>query len=310
MKIKHLYYFLVVKNTKSINKAAQKLFISQQHLSRIISSIEDEFHIKLFTRTPTGIELTEKGMFFSTYAEKIVNDYREMQSFFYLDALPVLEQKDNLQGNCQIAFPFFFSLFLNDFIQEFDTLHPGINIRYYEDYGFPSAETLCNPPILHVIVEHGEQIQSLLQQNKGLKSYYIGETSVSFCVNKNSPLASKPILTKEDIDAQKFTIYPQRVDYTLFKNVDILFVSSNIHQHLDSVIHNNSICFVPTYIRSGIEKLYPDVVLRSFELQYDVPIYVIYSDALTLTDADKAVIQFAAQYMQKLSKSVNLLPSE
>ncbi|MBO5139647.1 MAG: LysR family transcriptional regulator, partial [Peptococcaceae bacterium] len=124
MKIEHLYYFLVIANTNSINKAAQKLFISQQHLSRIVNTLEEDLHIKLLHRTASGIELTEKGKIFSQFAEKIVNDYREMQSYFYLDALPTIEQEADIHGNCQIAFPFFFSMFLNDFIKKLQKIHP------------------------------------------------------------------------------------------------------------------------------------------------------------------------------------------
>ena len=43
MRVEYLYYFLVVSETKSLNKAANKLFISQQQLSRIVSSLENEF---------------------------------------------------------------------------------------------------------------------------------------------------------------------------------------------------------------------------------------------------------------------------
>ena len=82
MKIEHLYYFLVIANTKSINKAACKLYLSQQHLSRIVTNLENELHIQLLKRSPAGIELTEKGEVFSQFAEKIVNDYREMQTHF------------------------------------------------------------------------------------------------------------------------------------------------------------------------------------------------------------------------------------
>lgn len=306
MKIEHLYYFLVTSNTDSINKAAQKLFISQQHLSRIIHGLEEDLHIKLLHRTASGIELTEKGKIFAQFAEKIVNDYREMQSYFYLDALPVPKQTDNLHGKCRIAFPFFFSLFLNDFIKELHQIHPGITIRYFEDSGNYTANTLYNSNMLHVVVETTEQIQDLLNDSQ-FTSHYIGETGVSFCVNRNSALALKPALSQSDIDTQLVTCYPQKTDNGLLKNANILFISSNIYQHLDSVVHNGSICFAPSYIQTGIQTQYPDIVLLPFEHQFTVPIYMVYNKGLDLTDSDKAVVQFAARYMQKLSKPTNSL---
>lgn len=305
MKIEHLYYFLVIANTKSINKAANKLFLSQQHLSRIIHTLEEDLHIQLLYRTSTGIELTEKGNVFLQFAEKIVNDYREMQSYFYLDALPALEQNTNIQGNCQIAFPFFFSMFLNDFIKGLHKIHPGITIRYFEDSGDYSAQALRNSNMLHVVVEAAEQIPDLFHEDSGLTSYYVGDTSVSVCVNRNSPLASKPCISQTDLDAQLVTCYPQNASNTLLKNSNILFISSNISQHLDSVVNNNSICIVASYIQPGIERLYPDVILLPFEKQFTVPIYIMHNRDLQLSNSDKAVLQFAAKYMQKLNQVAN-----
>ncbi len=310
MKIEHLYYFLVVANTNSINKAAQKLFISQQHLSRIMNGLEEDLHIQLLRRTSTGIELTEKGKVFSQFAEKIVNNYQEMQSYFYLDALPAPEHTEEILGSARIAFPFFFSLFLNDFMKGLHQIHPGVTLRYFEDSGDYQAESLRNSNMLHVVVEHAEQLQNVLHDDSELTAYYIGETGVSFCVNRQSPLAQKPILSQTDINTQLITCYPQMTYNQLLKDANVLFVSSNIYQHLDSVVHNGSICFAPSYIQTGIQKQYPDIVMLPFERQYTVPIYIVHNKNMLLTDADKAVIRYAAQYMQELSKAANPLSGQ
>ena len=308
MKIEHLYYFLVIANTKSINKASKKLFLSQQHLSRIINALEEELQLKLFHRTSTGIELTDKGKAFSTFAEKIVNDYREMQTYFYMDALPTFEKNTEVHGSCQIAFPFFFSIFLNDFIKKLHEVHPGITIRYFEDTGNYNVETMRNSNMLHVVVEAKENVKSLFDDNAGLSSYYIGETGVSMCVNRKSPLADLPVLSQADLETQLVTAYPQSSSNILLQKANVLFVSSNIYQHLDSVVNNNSVCVVASYIRPGIERLYPDIVLLPFERQFTIPIHIMHTQKHVLTDADKAVIRFTAQYLQQLNNSKNITP--
>jgi DNA-binding transcriptional LysR family regulator len=53
--------FIGIAKHKSIFRAAEELNISQQGLSRIISVIEDELGVKLFTRTTGGVELTDLG---------------------------------------------------------------------------------------------------------------------------------------------------------------------------------------------------------------------------------------------------------
>ena len=61
MEYKQLQVFLKVCETKSITKAAERLFISQQAVSRIIANLESELNARLFIRTPQGVELTDWG---------------------------------------------------------------------------------------------------------------------------------------------------------------------------------------------------------------------------------------------------------
>ncbi len=61
MEYKQLQVFLKVCETKSITKAAERLFISQQAVSRIIANLESELNARLFIRTPQGVELTDCG---------------------------------------------------------------------------------------------------------------------------------------------------------------------------------------------------------------------------------------------------------
>jgi len=61
MNPKFLEYFLRVAEFGSINKAALDLHMSQPALSRHISALEHQMRVKLFTRTPGGVRLTEAG---------------------------------------------------------------------------------------------------------------------------------------------------------------------------------------------------------------------------------------------------------
>ena len=64
MDIKHLEYFRIVCEEKSIHAAARKLFISPQGLGRIIQNMENEFGTSFFTRTKNGVFPTEGGALF------------------------------------------------------------------------------------------------------------------------------------------------------------------------------------------------------------------------------------------------------
>lgn len=72
MKIEHLRYFVEAVRCRSINKAAQKLHISQPTLSSIIKGLEDDLGFRLVDRSPKGIVLTEKGRQVFEDTEKIL----------------------------------------------------------------------------------------------------------------------------------------------------------------------------------------------------------------------------------------------
>ena len=58
---KQLRFFRKICEEKSINRAAQKLFISQQALSKSIAKLEKEVGVPLLVRTPEGVRLTVAG---------------------------------------------------------------------------------------------------------------------------------------------------------------------------------------------------------------------------------------------------------
>lgn len=61
MNVKQLEYFSKTCQFKSINQAAEKLFISQPSLSHSLKTLEDELDVNLFTRSKNGIQLTKEG---------------------------------------------------------------------------------------------------------------------------------------------------------------------------------------------------------------------------------------------------------
>ena len=57
-----LNYIMEIYSCGSINKAAQKMFLSQSTLSSSIRELERELGIKIFKRSNKGIELTDDGI--------------------------------------------------------------------------------------------------------------------------------------------------------------------------------------------------------------------------------------------------------
>lgn len=72
MTLTQLVYAVKIADTKSMNKAASELFVSQPALSGAIRDLEDEIHTKLFIRSNRGIVITTEGEEFLSYARQMV----------------------------------------------------------------------------------------------------------------------------------------------------------------------------------------------------------------------------------------------
>ena len=82
MNIQQLRCAIEVWRCGSISKAAERLYMNQPNLSRVIKSLEEEFNLTIFSRTASGVEITHEGESFLTEAERIVDQSDEFESAF------------------------------------------------------------------------------------------------------------------------------------------------------------------------------------------------------------------------------------
>lgn len=76
MDLRQIENFIEICNQLSITRAAQNMYISQQGMSKSMRSLEHELGVQLFTRTASGITLTEYGREFETSALELESVYR------------------------------------------------------------------------------------------------------------------------------------------------------------------------------------------------------------------------------------------
>ncbi len=76
MDFRKIETFLTVAKTGKYTEAADKLFVSQSSLSKQMSQMEKELGVKLFKKTRNGVELTQAGQDFYSYAHKALPEYQ------------------------------------------------------------------------------------------------------------------------------------------------------------------------------------------------------------------------------------------
>lgn len=85
MTLQQLIYTVKIAETKSMNKAAAALFISQPALSNAVHELEEELQIEIFIRNQRGIIVTTEGENFLSYARQMVEMSQMIKERFASD---------------------------------------------------------------------------------------------------------------------------------------------------------------------------------------------------------------------------------
>ncbi len=82
MTIQQLHYAIVISETGSLNKASEKLYVSQPSLSSSMQELEREMGFQIFSRSGRGMTLTSEGQEYILYARQVWMQYQELMEHF------------------------------------------------------------------------------------------------------------------------------------------------------------------------------------------------------------------------------------
>jgi DNA-binding transcriptional LysR family regulator len=115
--------FYIVVKSKSITKAAEKLFITQPAVSQSIKQLEKQLGGKLLFRTPKGIKLTPEGETFFEYIDKGYNFFVSAENKF--NKFQTLDSGEIRIGasdtNCKY--------YLLPYLKKFNQKYPNVKIK-------------------------------------------------------------------------------------------------------------------------------------------------------------------------------------
>lgn len=83
MTLQQLKYVSMVERCGSFSKAAQKLYVSQPSVSNLVHGLEEELHITIFQRTPSGVVITNEGRELLKLGNKLLRDADYIDEYFH-----------------------------------------------------------------------------------------------------------------------------------------------------------------------------------------------------------------------------------
>lgn len=190
MNILHLKYAVEVEKTRSINKAAENLFMGQPNLSRAIKELEESLGIKIFKRTSKGISLTPQGEEFLQHAKKILIEIDE------LDGMYKNGRGDKQKLSVSVPRASYIAAAFAEFTKTLDTAKEA-EIYYKETNSIRAINNILQADYKLGIIRYQTTFEpyfKALLHEKGLTSEIISEFTCLALMSKNNPLA-----VKEDI---------------------------------------------------------------------------------------------------------------
>lgn len=91
MRIEKLKCLVDIAQTGSISGTAQRLYISQQAVSKNIKHLEQELGVEVLVRTKSGVYLTDAGRIVVDFAQKIIKEEEKLQQ--QLDLLKINKEE-------------------------------------------------------------------------------------------------------------------------------------------------------------------------------------------------------------------------
>jgi DNA-binding transcriptional LysR family regulator len=121
--IEKLETFMMAAETLSFSETAKRLHLSQPTISHHIKILEKSMGVVLFTRTNTGLELTEAGRLLLPWSRRLLNDKNNMQSMMASIQTDVVGE---LRISCSTTAG---KYVLPQLAARFCRLYPGVKVR-------------------------------------------------------------------------------------------------------------------------------------------------------------------------------------
>jgi DNA-binding transcriptional LysR family regulator len=195
MTLTQLAYVVKIADTKSMNKAAQELFVSQPALSGSIKELEEELNMELFIRSNRGILLTTEGEEFLSYARQMVELNKMIGERF-------VEHKKSKKK---------FSVSMQHYSFAVEAFIELVNRFSMDEYELAVYETKTHEVIDNVrdyrseigvlyLNEFNEKvIKKILKENE-LEFVPLFKCGISVYISKNHPLAGKSSISFEELE--------------------------------------------------------------------------------------------------------------
>lgn len=239
--LKQLRILKAIATEKNFTKAAKILYISQPSLSKQIITLEKNLNTLLVNRERNKISLTESGMLFLQYSERILSLCEE-------SCRALIDLKKGERGNLTVGASQTIGTYLMPRILAlFAQTYPQINLKVKVNSTRIIAKNIINRNVDIAVV--GGEFSDDLRKNLTICPFVLDE--LNLIISKSHPFAKKKIIQKEDLYCLKFITLNS--NSTIKKFIDKILIQNQIQtKKLETILQLNSIEGIKTAVSLGL----------------------------------------------------------
>lgn len=217
MTLQQLHYALTISEEGSLNKAAEKLYMTQPSLSSAIHELENEIGISIFHRTSRGMVASTEGVEFLTYARQLYEQYELLQERFS----DGIERKKKFSVSTQ-HYSFAVKAFVET-VKRFDSLQFDFSIleTKTKEVIRDVAELRSEIGILYQN-EYNAKIITKLLHEKDLSFFPLIDCSAYVYMWKEHPLANEKEISIHQLEEYPCLIFEQGEESSAYFAEEIL----------------------------------------------------------------------------------------
>lgn len=217
MTLQQLNYIITISEIGSINRAADKLYVSQPSLTSAIKELEKELGIVIFNRTGRGVTLTAEGADFLPYARQVYGQYLNLLEKYGKGG----ERKQKFGVSCQ-HYSFAVKAFV-EMVKAYDVAKYEFALRETKTLSVISdvARLHSEIGILYLSDFNRKAILKLLNAN-GLTFHHLINCDAYVYLWKGHPLAGRKSITLDDLAPYPCLSFEQGDDSTFYLAEEIL----------------------------------------------------------------------------------------
>lgn len=308
MPFRQFRYIQEVMRCRSINQAAQNLFISPQALRSAIGNLEDRLGFKIFERSKRGVTLTPEGERIQADVDTIVGmglRWRELCN-------------DSAQGSVVrlIASTSVCNTVIPAVMLECHEKYPGLSLQQYEARDDSLLDMLAKRRMIGVVgAAPREEVSGLYTRFAKDNNYHLEilrEDQFYVFINSQSPLAEKRALTLSDLSSLTPAVYPGEDKRVAWRSIFHYFSPASplflMHQeNIFQIVSENPeiACIFPAVAAENDRWVLSGKICPMTVTGFPMPALacMFYPHSKELTHGDRIVLSMLRSYMKDPSRT-------